>query len=192
MFAHVSVCMHYCVPAFTCGCVLCVCTYYCHSTFTILVFYNPATEDEDFKPFNSAIRFLPGDVRKSFNISIVNDDIFEEDEEFTVRLYAILHNEKDEIYQDSMFQFQNEIGNTTILPDVIKEIVKIDTHVTVTVENDDSTCVCVCGCVRMCVGVHVYLCVCGCVRMCVSVVVGVHVCLCVCGRVGVGVYMCHL
>ena len=156
----VCMCMHYCVPAFPCESVLCACTYQCHSIFTILVFYTPATEDEDFQPFNSVIRFLPGDVRKSFNVAIVNDDIFEKDEEFTVRIHAILHNEEDKVYQDSMFQFQNEIGDTTILPDDIKEIVEIDAHVTVTVQNDDGTCVCVC--VRVCLCVCVCACVCVC------------------------------
>lgn len=57
---------------------------------TIIVEYN--TEDgtaksgSDYKPANGVISFGPGEQHKQISITIVNDDIYEEDEYFYVRL----------------------------------------------------------------------------------------------------------
>ena len=49
--------------------------------FCLLLFFSA---DEDFVPVSESVTFEPGVILRSVSVTIVNDDIREETEEFTV------------------------------------------------------------------------------------------------------------
>ena len=117
------------------------------------IFTFPATKDEDFipPPPDYTLHFLPEENRKLYDITIINDNIFEQNETFSMSIRALL-NEGD------ISETELKTGNrdTVELPILITEIVRIENNVIVTIEDDDGEWIVVQKCfyLSVCPSVH--------------------------------------
>eukprot|EP00004_Rigifila_ramosa_P007846 TRINITY_DN19032_c0_g1_i1.p1 TRINITY_DN19032_c0_g1~~TRINITY_DN19032_c0_g1_i1.p1 ORF type:complete len:868 (-),score=171.54 TRINITY_DN19032_c0_g1_i1:24-2354(-) len=98
---------------------------------------NSATEELDYKPVSGRLHFAAGETAKHFEIEIVDDDKFEEDEHFLVCLHNTKGAQLGEVDRATITIIDDDVPGVISFKSAQTEVVESCIHALVTVQRLD-------------------------------------------------------